>query len=282
MELLQVLKMYDFDITTKTKLIRHKEIKGDLDLLYNLNMIDFYQTIQGHDIFGKCDYIISFMGEDGTKSRFIGIYKKIGYNKFEDVKPPKGFPYPQMLEPNNFFYELEKTDYLSDLIDRLIIDWGKATKSWHQWLNENSKEVVEILPAGYTHPFPGYEDVCLSFKELERIIKNPVPNKKWKEMLSAVYGIYLIVDTTDGSQYVGSAYGQTNGIWGRWQQYVDLKHGGNKKLIELLESEPDRYNYFQFSILRTLSKNLTQKEVITYEEKYKKVLGSRAFGLNIN
>lgn len=39
---------------------------------------------------------------------------------------------------------------------------------------------------------------------------------------------------------------------------------------------------FNFTILRTLSKTLTQAEIIDYERLYKSKLGTRAFGLNSN
>lgn len=97
----------------------------------------------------------------------------------------------------------------------------------------------------------GYENVILMFNELEKIVKNPDVNRQWKMMLSNVYGVYLILDTTNGQQYVGSAYGK-DGIWGRWSDYVHTKHGGNKILIELLTNDPMRYKKFQFSILNVL------------------------------
>ena len=64
-------------------------------------------------------------------------------------------------------------------------------------------------------------------------------NKQWKMMLSNVYGVYLILDTITGQQYIGSAYGK-DGLWGRWSNYIHTKHGGNKILIELLKESPSR------------------------------------------
>jgi hypothetical protein len=63
---------------------------------------------------------------------------------------------------------------------------------------------------------------------------------------------------------------------------VTTKHGGNKRLKAVLAAEPERHGAFSFSILRTLSRSLTAKEVITIEGHYKKKLGTRAFGLNEN
>ena len=127
----------------------------------------------------------------------------------------------------------------------------------------------------------GYENVILMFDELEKIIKNPDVNRQWKMMLSNVYGVYLILDTTNGQQYVGSAYGK-DGIWGRWSDYVHTKHGGNKILIELLANDPLRYKKFQFSILNVLPNSSLREQVIQLEQITKTKLGTRTFGLNSN
>lgn len=129
--------------------------------------------------------------------------------------------------------------------------------------------------------FPGYFETVLDFIELEKIINSPEGNIKWKISLSAIAGIYLIVDRVTGLQYVGSAYGK-EGIWGRWKQYANSGHGGNALLEELLKKDNNYKLNFQFSIMQTLPKNLNKDEVIGYESFYKHKLGSRAFGLNAN
>ncbi|MGI6513985.1 MAG: GIY-YIG nuclease family protein [Syntrophomonadales bacterium] len=118
-------------------------------------------------------------------------------------------------------------------------------------------------------------------KVLEKIVKNPNVNRQWKMTLSNVYGVYLILDTTNGQQYVGSAYGK-DGIWGRWSDYVHTKHGGNKILIELLTNDPTRYKKFQFSILNVLPNSSLREQVIQLEQITKTKLGTRTFGLNSN
>ena len=176
----------------------------------------------------------------------------------------------------------EKTDFMEDLIERLVIDWGNPAINWCKNLyNKSEKEVVEIRPKGYVENFPGYDAVFLSFIELEKIIRNPDANRIWHTMLSAVAGIYLIVDRKNGLQYLGSAYGK-KGIWGRWKNYVADKHGGNIKLKENIAINSKCYENYTFSILRTLPKTLTKNEVIAYENQYKEILGTRAFGLNGN
>ena len=91
----------------------------------------------------------------------------------------------------------------------------------------------------------------------------------------------LLKDKKEGKQYVGSAYGE-NGIWGRWAEYIETKHGNNDKIKELLKDDPERYKLFQFSILQVLSKAITDEEVIRIENSYKDKLLTREFGLNGN
>ena len=165
-----------------------------------------------------------------------------------------------------------------DLKDRVVIDWGGARR-WDQELRP--KEVIEVLPAGYVREFPGYLDFVLSYDELLQILDNPDANREWHRMLRAMAGVYLIVDTVTGKQYVGSAYG-TRGILGRWEAYANSGHGGNAYLAALLAEDPNYARNFQFTILHTLPATLTMREVVRYEVRYKQKLGTRAFGLNAN
>jgi hypothetical protein len=74
-------------------------------------------------------------------------------------------------------------------------------------------EVQEIIRETYSgRPFPGFEDIDLSFEELEALVRNSRPD--WSAALASVKGIYLISDSKTGKRYVGSAYGD-QGIWSR-------------------------------------------------------------------
>ena len=115
----------------------------------------------------------------------------------------------------------------------MIIDW-KVAINWCQDLS--AKEVVEILPKGYVNDFPGFDDVILEYIELKKIVDNKDAHREWHRMLSSVAGIYLILDTSTGLQYVGSASGK-EGILGRWKQYAKDGHGSNKLLLEVLAQD---------------------------------------------
>lgn len=262
----------------ETKIVRHQDKRFDVAELIRYNQFEYYQSFQGREVF-KCKQILSFIGTEGTKAKFYGFYQVKGKKRGQKSILPKDFIYPEMETNDCWYYNLERTPFMNEFENRLVIDWGRNTRNWVQWLAP--KEIVEILPKGYVKEFPGYLDFILNYDELKKIIENPQSNREWYRMLSAVAGVYLILDQKTGYQYVGSAYGD-KGIWGRWAQYVRNGHGGNKKLIDLIEGNPDHKFNFQFSIIRTLPKELAKNEVISFETKNKEKLGSRSFGLNEN
>ena len=129
--------------------------------------------------------------------------------------------------------------------------------------------------------FPGYQNVILSFDQLEEVVQNSIEYELWQTALASVYAVYLIVDTKSGKQYVGSAYGK-DGLLGRWRCYVETYHGGNKLMVDLISAKPEQYKHFQFSILQLLEKTATADEVIQTESLWKKKLQTIAFGMNDN
>lgn len=277
MELTQLLRMYDDSIwNERIKLVRHADARCDLDALQRSGHLLEYEARQSRPRFHDADILFTFLAEQGSRCRFIAGYRIVGVQ--ENVPLPLEFPYPDV-GPGVYRYDLVPLEAFAELTNRLVIDWGKGMRSWVQWLK--SKDVIEIRPLGYVREFVGYDDVILEFDELARIIASPDANRVWHQMLSAVAGVYLITDLTDGQQYVGSATGE-GGVLARWRSYATTRHGGNVRLKALLETDPERYRRFQFSILRTLPRTQTAKEVVAVETRYKRKLGSRAFGLNSN
>jgi len=277
MELLEFLALRNFDVNANAKIIRHQDSMWDISTLVRHGQIEEYQRHQGKHIF-NCDYIVSFIGLEGSKALFYGVYKVLGHDVSTKHKFSRPFIYQDMV-PGHVLYDLEEVPGFEDYKHRLVIDWGKSTRSWHQWLK--SKPVIEILPVGKIQPFPGYLDFIIYYDELVDMIKHADSNREWHKMLSSVAGVYLIVDTKTGKQYVGSAYGE-KGILGRWSTYAQSGHGGNEQLMALLTKSESYSKYFKFSVLRTLPRTLTKNEVIDIEKLYKDKLGTRAFGLNSN
>lgn len=82
--------------------------------------------------------------------------------------------------------------------------------------------------------------------------------------------------------YVGKADGSA-GFWGRWTNYATTGHGGNRKLVKLLEAEGDEYcKNFLYSILEIADTNASIEYIDQRDSHWKVIFGSRAFGLNAN
>ncbi len=58
---------------------------------------------------------------------------------------------------------------------RVVIDRGGPALAWHHWLADTA--VVEVLPARYVRPFPGYLDLVLTYEELGAIVESPGANR---------------------------------------------------------------------------------------------------------
>ncbi|MBD3797963.1 MAG: GIY-YIG nuclease family protein [Campylobacterales bacterium] len=286
LNLISILNIYNEKVKidmNKVKAVRHMDSRIDFKKLIRNELLEEYQSYQSKNIFHSCDYIASFIADGGTRSLFVGIYKVVQKPMSPDVYTVSDL----LIECNHtktievYKYALEKITDFEELERRLVIDWGNSTLSWHQWILNSNKRVIEILPKGFVKSFTDYLDFILSFSELKEIIENKEANREWHNKLSSVGGIYLIVDTLNGNQYIGSAYGE-NGILGRWTKYVKENMKENKALIELVSNNHGYENNFNFSILRTLPKSITDKEVIQIENLYKAKLGTKVFGLNLN
>lgn len=207
-------------------------------------------------------YWLTFLGEEGNSARLAACYRNDGHD-------------------GAGHFALVETGILADLVDRLVIDWGPATRSWRQnGATAGNKPVLAILerPA---EPFPGFEKLVLSFAQLEQVVSEPRRYAPWLTAMSAVSAVYLIVDTQTGRQYVGSAYG-LGGLLGRWRAYVETFHGDNRLMVAELDADPATYERFQFSVLQILPRSTNPDDVIAVEALYKSKLLTKKFGLNAN
>ncbi len=277
--ILDLLALRGYDRKKPAKLVRHKSPKDDVQDLLRRGWFDAYQSHQRLPVFDGCESIVSFIGTEGTKALFVGVYRVTGRRAGSEGKLPPGCPHTEWLR-DKYFYDLVREPGYEDLERRVIIDWGKGARAWLQRVS--NKEVVEILPKGqFLTPFRDYLEFTLTRTELVDLFAHEDANREWRARLSAVAGIYLILATTTGNQYVGSAYG-TDGIWGRWATYARDASGGNVLLRKLIDTDPAYPDAFSYSILQILPKTFARDEVIGWERRYKQKLGSRATGLNSN
>lgn len=308
MDLFDLLNMYDVDTNCRIKLYRHSDGIEFLQKLRRDEKLEEYQAMQSKPYF-NCDKVIVFLGMPQNGALFEAIYDVHGCRQLtpeelditasktpcwndEQYHPPRLL---RSLQPwwhgTKYIYNLKRTDEMAELSGRLIIKFGsKATQTSARWLqNFDQLPLVQIRADGQQQAFPGFENVRLSFQELEAIVNHREANQDWYHALSSVAGIYAICVTANNLSdefdkrriYIGSASGKDN-LWQRWSEYVRTRHCGNKMLETLLKESPNVHLSFQFSIMQTAPLTMSKSEIVKLEDRYKENLQTRKFGLNQN
>ena len=276
----------------KIKLVRHAVSAPawqdfNKKLRFNKKLLAVFTGEQGKDIFQEQSIVLTFTPHGGGQSSlFRGAFKcegRIDQKRFANINDSY-LEYETLLREINperdptghIFYNLIPFEPMDVLNDRLVIDWGGSTISWHQ--TKLDKKILQILPEGFVTKFPGWDKVFISHQELQAITAHKDGNQDWYEFLSKNDGVYLITDKPSGKHYVGSATGGT-GIWARWAGYAQTGHNDNKLLKES-HVNPELFCYSLHHVFPKGSK--TVAEVLAYESLLKQKLGSRALGLNAN
>lgn len=175
-------------------------------------------------------------------------------------------------------YEYETLNEFSKYFGRLIIKYKNKAQNLVRKAESviEECEIYEIISDTFEDDyFPGYDCISLSWKRLKYVLEK----KDWKAALENQKGIYLITDTLTGKRYVGSAYGD-NMLYGRWKNYVETCHGGNKDLVQL-EKDYIKDN-FKYSLLEIYKSTTDDKVIINREHYWMSVLMTRnkQFGYN--
>mgnify|MGYP003399177902 FL=1 len=267
----------------RIRLIRHKDSRKEKIIggkIYENSLYDIYLyeneafvTYQSEQLvkkFKNVDYLVSFIGEESTSSRFVGVYKNNGI--LQMLPDYKGEAHAR--------FDIQEISGFELLKERVIIDWNNPV----QWLQHyNEMPVIRIdrgLMENNLPVFVRYEDVMLNYTQLKTIINSN--NPEWKSRLESCNCIYLILDKSNGKQYVGSTY-NTKGIWGRWSEYAKTGHGDDVELKKCIDSD-HKYaeKNFQWCILETLPIKILQDQAIERESLYKRKLGTRMYGYSKN
>ncbi|MGZ9436764.1 GIY-YIG nuclease family protein [Staphylococcus epidermidis] len=187
-------------------------------------------------------------------------------------------------------YELTLMDDYKEYRKRLIVKLKKPIgRDLYNRLYKNIQdtlepEVYEIAPNTKLGHFPGYQNVTLSHPQMQQIILRNEPS--WKQALMNVKGVYVITDLSNGKLYIGSASGNTDGIWQRWSDYANIENltGGNKLLNEIKLDKGKDYiiNNFQYSILEIFDTKTKVDTIINRENYWKNVFCTRKYGMNYN
>ncbi len=179
---------------------------------------------------------------------------------------------------NDVGYEFEALEQYRKFFGRLVVKYKNSSQTLIRWANTiiDECEVHQLLPDIFDNDiFPGYENVNISWQELTRVIEK----ESWKTALQNQKAVYLITDTSNGKQYVGSAYAE-NMLLNRWQNYVKSRHGGNVQLKQLFKEHIE--NHFRYSILDIFKSTTDDKVILSRESWWKDTLMTRKFGYNSN
>lgn len=221
-----------------------------------------WQEDQGKRNF-NCDQVIGLIDLGQSNWLFAGLYKVLGCEQF----------------PSSFKYSTELISGQKELIGRIVVHHKRCRASYIWSRPELSFPIVEIRREKlFIEDFPGHNAVILSHRKLKIIIDEKIPS--WHGALANVKGVYLITDTTTGTQYVGKASG-SDGIWQRWCCYSKDGHGGNSELKKLLKEKGLEHKaHYQYSILEIADTHASENDILKRESYWMKVLLTRKFGLN--
>lgn len=219
----------------------------------------------------ECAQVLSLIHLGGSRWLFAGVHQVIGVAPME------------WRGKHHFAYQTREEEGLGHLVGRTIVAFDKKFRA--SYLRGEKHESRLLVAEIRGEPmrigdFPGFNRVLLSHGMLRTLVRQANPS--WRAALAHVAGVYLITDTKAGSHYVGSARGG-EGLWQRWSAYAATGHGGNVELRAVLEREGDGYaEHFQYSLLEVCDINSGEDAVLARESHWKRVLMTRAFGLNRN
>jgi len=291
MELNDLLRGRGFD-PKRGLVMRHQPIEPQLRQALpwlaseHPQVFNAYQRAQRPKVekaLGSVEFVVSFIANGPRRALFIGLYAVKGAAA---VTLDEFWAMPENIElkahgmigpseeagrPFPLWFDLQQLDFYEDWKGKLVVDWPPPERVWCRRAHQNSIRVAAILEESALVPkLPDWFEIVFMHNQLA------ILPSSWKSALSHWRGIYLIVDTSDGRAYVGSAYGSEN-ILGRWLGYAMSGHGDNKLL-----KQRDPRN-FQFSILERVSPDMGEKEVVRLESTWKNRLRTRKpYGLNLN
>lgn len=182
-------------------------------------------------------------------------------------------------------YEARELTEYSSLYGRLILKFHKTSMQGVMKYETVCDEITvhELLPDTFEgDDFPGYDNVRLSYDQLNRIIVNQ--KRDWIAALGNQKAVYLITDTNTGKLYVGSATSDNGMLLARWSAYSANGHGGNVELVKLVEQEGFDYvkKYFTYAILENYNAKVDDHVILSRESWWKETLKTRQFGYNDN
>lgn len=216
-------------------------------------------------------HVIQLIEYGRNKWMFIGVYG----GDYELIPSP--------VENGATIYNFDKYHEFDSLSGRLIFSYKRkqGPTNGHFRAEDVAEEfeLVEMLPSRKRLEFPGYDNVDLTWHDLKTIITTNDPD--WYAALSNIKAIYLQTDRATGKSYVGSAYGKDM-LWGRWRDYAETYHGGNKSLVQLYNELGSRAfeKNFHYHILEVFPPKTDDGDIINREHWWMNTLDTIRHGYN--
>lgn len=182
---------------------------------------------------------------------------------------------------------VEIIDKFVPLFGRLVMKYKKGN-TYARYVFKMSSIIEncfikEILPCQYNgEQFEGYDRVHLPYRKLSDVFNGRIM-PTYFEALKKITGIYCLMDTSTRKIYIGSATG-VEGVAGRWGNYLNSKHGGNKKLIDLFNEKGSKYfeENFTYTLIEYFGLSYDPAKIIEREQYWKHCLNTIKNGYNDN
>ena len=224
------------------------------------------------------DYLVSFSQYNIYGRNFFvfgGIYKV-------EIAKPKHYKiggYNISLLGNNDPIGEFLNKYRKRLVIKLDENLGINFELTYETVAKKNIEVFEVFPNIASEKFTGYQNVSLMYKDLQVALNDPT----WIGALKNIKAVYVIVDTSNGKLYIGSAYG-SDGLLNRWNKYVTNLTGENKEFEALIKEKGESYiqNNFKYSILEIFDTKTKDEYILERESYWKNVFETKKFGMNKN
>lgn len=237
--------------------------------LWKAGTFEEWQSFQSKGHFSQ-KYLVSFIRNHEGGYMFAGAFEVLGFRLYEEGRHART-------------YDMKRLPEYDELNGRLHVFCDEKPPRGSCWYGSTIFDRISLQKITQhklgAPDFPGYRNVRVGKPELDRIIK--AQDVRWSGPLSKVKGIYLISDMAKQLVYVGRASG-ADGFWGRWSCYSATGHGGNRKMIKLLdELSGSHAENFVFSILEIADLNTSDETLDERESHWKELLHTRQ-SLNAN
>lgn len=250
------------------------------------DLFDAYQSVhslQAERTLAARPYFATFVPRSETDCVFVGLYR---IDRKDHLPVEEIYADPRFEELETRFgatdttlannlkhasgqtrFQTTRLEEMADLRGRVIV-LRPGGRAYVRLASNLDPEISELLPEPvFNSPCPEWRDVLLTAREIRELPSS------WASRLAEWRGIYCIVDESDGSRYVGSAYGEAN-LLGRWRAHVAREVGVTVEL-----QRRDVLN-FRFSILERVSPDMPSEDVIRLERTWMNRLDTCRFGLN--